>query len=421
MINIKHLLMCSMLFDTILPNQKASIKCSFNNESFVKEIYRLKDFSNHEFRLYEMENSYAIYLIDGENEIFMEGSKNYNSPFYNLEFENLYYLGPGNYYGNADNSLIDLLTQEKVDESIMKNAEINLNNEKKEEIKLMSANVNADNSTVSKVKYSKLFSNLSHFPMNWFGECGLVALSIYLGYLDTVYNDDIVGNSREYYSYTYDKSDGRTEQEKLTPVTVKKENLMYKPTIAFKGDASYDANSWESVPGPNYSFRDLLFNKYKHTVLNIGNSEGFPMLDVELMNTFKDYIRGECSSLIDKFTIYSGNVTNSHVSNSVKNLLNKGIPVCTVLKSFTYTNRETTETRTDHDVVIYGYQGDKLIAHMGWGPGTLVHSENYISNMFLYGYFAAEYKGEHKHSKNVSLNHYTGQVKVCADAYMSSN
>lgn len=418
MINIKYIFMYSMLFNATVPYKEVKVKCSFNNESEVKKVYQIKDFSNKLFNLYEMDNSYAIYLVDGNDEIFLEGSKKFNSPYYNLNYDEFYYLGPGNYFGKESDSVVDLLTYEKIDVSNLKNATINLENKQVEEnILLMSTN--SENDIVTKAKYSKLFSNLSHFPMNWFGECGLVALSMYLGYMDTVYNDDIVINDKEYYSYTYDTSDGRTETEKLTPVTAKIENLMYKTTISFKGNASYDANSWENVPGTNYCFRDYLFNNYKHTVLNIGSSEGFPMLEVELRETFKDYIRGECPSLINEFLYHSGNVTNSHVSNSVKNLIKKGIPVCVILNSYTYENRTSKASGKDHDVVVYGYQGDKLIAHMGWNPGTLEHAENYISDMFMYGYFAAEYKGVHKHSRNVSLNYYTGPVKVCADAYMS--
>lgn len=364
-----------------------------------------------------MNNSYAIYFKDSAGEFFLEGSKKYNSPYFEIIGKDIRYLGPGNYYYVENNRVIDILTKKESDLSCYSDVET-ISTEKIS--KLKEPTTYSTRTNERSVPYANLFSKMTNFPMNWFGECGIIALSIYLSYFDTVHNDDFIPNNRQYYSYQYDLSEGRTDEEKLQPVNKTLQPLVKTTSIAFKGNASYDANSWGRVPGINYSMRDLIFDHYKETLIGIGGTGGFPMTGIEINRTFNNYMSAEAPSLLQYCYTSSGlypfPIMNQNI---VSNYVNKGLPVVLFIPDYKIEYPEGKKTGKWHDVVAYGYSGNNLICHMGWEPGTQKFSETYLSNVWIWGYFGMEYFGGHKHSQSVSMNHYTGRVKVCADGHFT--
>ena len=57
------------------------------------------------------------------------------------------------------------------------------------------------------INNSYYFQHLNNFPINYKGTCGLVALSILLGYYDTFYDDSYIPQSLQYSEEIYDNND----------------------------------------------------------------------------------------------------------------------------------------------------------------------------------------------------------------------
>ena len=191
-----------------IAHNKTIAYCDFNPTNPIKFERIISDFSNNKFRLFEMENSYAIYQVDNEEEFFIEGSFETNSPYYNHFDEKLYYLGPGYYITYKNGAFYDLLTNDITSENL-NHASYRINKNAIDIEEIINANfpVSFENSTLNKSSTSSTFNKyagsyidangfrvinnayyfkeLNNFPKNDNNLCGIISLSIILSYLDT--------------------------------------------------------------------------------------------------------------------------------------------------------------------------------------------------------------------------------------------
>lgn len=171
--------------------------CAFDYSNPVISQVTISDFDNNKFRLYEMNSSYAIYQIDENNEIFIEGSYDINSPFLNSLNNKIYYLGPGNYYKKiSENIYENLLTNETFTYDFDK-ASFQINSEtekyvnadlKRTESFTYSSSSHTeeysdtyiDENGYTVIKNADYFKRLNQFPNNNDNACGVVSLAIML-------------------------------------------------------------------------------------------------------------------------------------------------------------------------------------------------------------------------------------------------
>lgn len=239
--------------------------CDFSDSKRIIEREELHDFSGNSFKLYELENGYAIYSIKANVEVFIEGSYESNSPYYAFLNKNqLYYLGPGNYYYLEENKVKNILNNDYYHLN-----DISFSYELPTVISTFNTSSipNLDQTLIDsngfiQIKYGEYFNKLRDFSFNYFGDCGLVALSILLGYLDTFYNDDFLPDdvtaTAKYYKYVNDKYVFDYER---------KEYLVSKVREKYVEDDTYDLNRWSQVPGTTQGLKDYLFDNYLHTFL----------------------------------------------------------------------------------------------------------------------------------------------------------
>lgn len=378
--------------------------CDFSSTKEIIFRKELQDFSNNAFTLYELQDGYAIYSVLGIDEIFIEGSFESNSPFYQYLSSNLYYLGPGEYfYANGTNAVniitSDLINIQDVDYSFelpLSASTFSTNPQPNPNLTL----INTDGFIT--IKDSIYFEKLITFPYNYFGDCGLVALSMLLGYLDTFHNDNFIPNNLKYEGKYY-----KRESNSWVFDYSCEEAFLKKTKLNFSEDSSYEFGFWDYMPGPTHAFRDYLFDKYLHTYLIKDDEKGYPMLDGELKSTINDYMNANCPSLKDKIKIISGNVFYTH--QKPKENICEGIPTILVLES--YKSSVTIEKRKYHDVVAYGYKDNTFLVHMGWNPETTECTKVIISSAVIYGYYAIKYIGEHIHSENIYMRSGCLQLK----------
>ena len=392
-------------------------------EQYSREV--IHDFSGNRFILEENENSYSIYDSSGN---FIEGSDNTNSPYFDYEEINKYYLGPSNYFIEINNKIIDVLNDHEYSFEEMGGATYSLS-----DINSKSGNegdvsdINEENTFKNTddflmIKNANYFERLRNFPENWFGECGLVALSILLGYFDTFYHDDFIPNDKMYTARFYEKSNtksGRNDGD-LNLKSERDQLLLEKEITAYQEDSSinYSFEKYWEMPGTTYAMRDYLFDNYLHTFLGLGSqSYGYPMLDKELHDTMNDYLNDNCSNITKFINLYnsnSGSDTNKHLVN----FINEGFPILAILKSYEYSNSSRSKKeQKNHIVVCYGYKYDEVtdkyiyVAHFGWTPGSDESAKIKFTSDDIYGYFGMKFDGGHVHSSNVYMTNYKNVTK----------
>lgn len=374
----------------------------------------IHDFSGNRFILEENENSYSIYDSLGN---FIEGSDESNSAYYNYDGNDKYYLGPLNYYIKKDNKVIDLLDNKNYSLDEMEGNYYSLkdctyisNNSVVPDIDI--ENTYVDTNGFLMIKNANYFQRLKEFPKNWFGECGIVALSMLLSYFDTFYNPNFIHDDKMYEAKYYKDVVENGEEKKVLDFK-RSEYLMEKEITSYQEDNSipYSYEKYWEMPGTTYAMRDYLFDNYMDTFAGFGNeNDGFPMLDGELRSTINDYLIDNCENILKFIELYNYSFyINMH--ENIISFINEGYPVLTVLQSY--------ESKTpgvgnggNHIVLCYGYkeekdtQGNKnyiFIAHFGWSPGTNNYTTIKFSSGAIYGCFGMKYKGAHIHSSNVYM------------------
>ncbi len=362
-----------------------------------------------------MENGYAIYSLSNNEEIFIEGSYETHSPYKFYKDNELRYLGPGNYFYINEDGVYNILDQSIIEEDLQA-ASYRLNDEMTIQTRGSSSKPDPNQTTTdingyTVVNRAHYFKNLTAFPENWFGECGLIALSIMLSYYDTFYNDNFIPNTKTYDARYYKKvtrSGGSGYELDYT----KAENLTKLGSTSYKSNGNYSYTDWNTMPGTTYAMRDYLFDNYMHKFMGIGwESAGYPMLNGELASTLKDYMKGNCSSLQNDVEIRHGSLFYTHAR--PKEYINEGLPTCLVLQKYD----SSAGSGKAHVVVAYGHKDGKFLAHFGWWPGSKSNAAVVINSATIYGYFTMKYNGPHVHSSNVRTYSGGQTYNVCGCGY----
>ncbi len=375
--------------------------CEFSKNKKILFDKPLYDLSSNSFKLYELESGYAIYGLKENYEFFLEGSYQNNSPYFEYREEELIYLGVGEYYLKRGNKVINILDNKKelliqdISYDVFENYNISLQSDSFPNPDVTTKNPE-DFTVINSYKY---FQKLKTFPYNSKGECGIIALSILLGYYDTFWNDEFIKPG-----FCYDASNKYNS-------TI---SLMLGKTMEINSPLSdYGLDSWEDMPGTSYGLRDYLLDKYNHQYMGGGDIwGGNPMADEELKATIYDYIDDNCS-IRPHVSVSSGSLFFTHAG--PKRCINEGYPTCLVLTSYSYGNGE--KGGKPHVVVAYGYKDDKFLVHMGWDPGTLSYSSIVLSDLTIYGYYCLKYTGPHIHSKNMKIKYGNDIMFACACGY----
>lgn len=364
------------------------------------EIEVIHDFSGNDFILVEGDKSYEIYTDDN---VFIEGSNSSNSPYFEKDGEK-YYLGPSNYFIASDDLVTNLFagTTFSIKDYEGFSYEISPSIQTRSSTPSGDPNktyVDTDGYTV--INEADYFRNLTNFPQNWFGECGVVALSELLGYYDTFYNDDFIPNDLTYDARYYVPKAAETRSGESSDYDLERteiEPLVKTVKTSYRNADYYSFKDWTSMPGTTYAMHDYIFDNYMHTFLGIGWPDGgYPMLDGELNNTLKDYMKENCNNLLADTKFRAGNLFYTH--QRPKEYIAEGLPTLLVLQSY----ESSLGSGSNHVVVSYGYKDDNFLCHFGWWPGSKSGTEVVLNSATIYGYFTIKYDGVHKHSSNVSM------------------
>ena len=392
-------------------NNQNEIFCSFSNSKKILFTKKIKDFNNNEFKLYELEDGYAIYDNKGE---IIEGSYSTNSLYFNVdEYNELYYIGPGNYYYLYKEKLYNLKNKKEVDYNLLKDKSLKKNdreelenvNELTEESPRNSVgpsnnsnNTFIDDNGFMKIKNAYYFENLSYFPNNNNDCCGIVASSILLGYLDTFFNDDFIINDY-YYS-----DDGTLDK------------YLYSGTVVYGSD-NYLCDKWDIMPGTGDAFKNYLMDNYMELAINNDWVGGYPMDGYSIYKTIRNYLNDNSPYLLNNITASYSSVALA--KNNIKNTINEGRPALAVLLSYETDNGYNLDLTdfSGHVVVAYGYKEINnnicFLTHFGWEPNELIDTEIIINSGYFYGSYNIKYNGEHVHSTNVKMNYDGSTAFVC--------
>lgn len=340
-------------------------------------IKELEDFDGNKFILAEFsDKAYAIYTKN--NMQFIEGSAQGKSPYYGYN-GSLYYLGPLSYYVEKDFIIYDLLSGEKCNFKKSSALSYDFDTLTKVQAKNQTmvsrvATNNNDNNEPIVINGYEYFENAT-YPKNDSGSCAITAISLLLGYFDTYHNDNFVedGVGDIVYIKKYDKveSINFSDIQNMLPIGV----------------------------GTTNAFGDLMMNNYMHYNELFGEIfGGYPMAEMEIKDTMKDYLSSRSSIDANSITHYSGSIIYTHKKPA--SYLKQGIPVILVLSKYDHQS----DKKGWHTVVAYKYneKDDVFTVNYGWGSN---YNSVLLSNYTVYAYYAMAYNGEHVHSGNMVGQH----------------
>lgn len=349
-------------------------KVSRFNQLPMKSEIILRDLNGNNFILEEMENSYAIYQKSGENLFFIEGSNSVNSPYFGKNYDNLIYLGPGNYYVFENDTLTNLLTEETLKTNGRK-----LNYNPASKINSNNAEKRVANAEQKYIKYADYIKQLKDVPSNTEGDCGIIALSILLSYYDSCIDDRFL-----------DDSD-------------------FAPTKTIDIGEVPNISDYSQTPMISNSFRTSFKNEYSvcNTFIQFF-SGGYPMADAELYTTIDNYLNSQNSDIKNDYYFDHQTVFNLDIVTKVYDYIRDDVPVVMVLAN--YTDDKGYHDGEWHDVVAYGIKNDHLVVHLGYDN----RSEIELSTIGLYGFYAMNPLKEHTHhSENMKFVHNGKNYGMC--------
>lgn len=145
----------------------------FGKSVYASSKIELTDFAGNKFYL---DNTPTSYEITDESGLFIEASLKSPFPYNDVIGNDLFYLGPGNYfYKNNDGNYVDIITNQIVPYDTLENVAYRLN--PKNTIKTADSIVPSS----YELERADYFRNLMYFSYNYLGNCGLISLSTLLG------------------------------------------------------------------------------------------------------------------------------------------------------------------------------------------------------------------------------------------------
>lgn len=340
---------------------------SFEIMNTNKKISQIKAKSGFDYEYLITDYSPAAYeveLVTPKGNIFIEGSYSNNSIFNDTNYEQYYYGGINQYYAEVEGIWINMLTNTKLDEmptAIMSfnfdNSKINKEDEKESNIMKMSSTV----SGFKVINNYEYFKNLTNFPNHVNinkvypgtvgtninpGTCGVVAVSMLLGYYQNYTNWNIIPQS------AYRNGNGTND--------------------AF---AEYLFKSW-IWDGKSIGAEGTIMGAYD--IVSKDNA-GFPMASVENKTLIQKFAKSNNQT-------YKHNASSWFPKTNVEKYIDKDVP--SIGTTTSYKMSESSEkSKSFHNVIIYGYANDKYLCHMGWNPGTSKYAEIILSELALHSYY----------------------------------
>lgn len=324
----------------------------------------ITDFAGNTFKLYELSPSgYAIYSFNENASIFIEGSYVTNSPYYG-ESGAKYYCGIGEYFiepvtRSANANVRHLRTNESISKTNLTGAAFTVDAE--HYIKpVQTRTVFPDTPDPSKtttyngftvIKNYQYFTNLSHFPNNTDGTCGLVAICILLGYFNNKIDTNIITDT----------------------------------TFLAKD------SSGNIIDGTTQEMHDYLFDNCMHAIFE-SDKYGYPMGAGKIKATVQDYLDYKCIEAVrNKIQHEYANVFYTHVK--PRSHINSGTPTILVLVTYESQSLSRNSNKESfHDVVAYGYDSnDRYLTHFGWTPNSTTYTQMVIGNATINGYYTINY------------------------------
>ena len=252
------------------------------------------------------------------------------------------------------------------------------------------------------INNSYYFQHLNNFPINYKGTCGLVALSILLGYYDTFYDDSYIPQSLQYSEEIYDNNDNLIAINQNVDVF----NRVYVENYT---NSKFDYTSQSKMPGTTQAFHDYLFDKFLVTLFGLNwiydlVDNGYPMTASNIEEVLYAYLTENAYNLKGYTKHYDKSLLND--VNAIKKLIDMGIPVLLTIINYDYTVKPTNLNSSNsilanaHNVIAYGYKDDTFIVHMGWNSQNDEYNKVYLNESYIYDFMAINFIGEHEHSMN---------------------
>lgn len=328
-------------------------------EQTVESVEIITDFAGNRFKLYELSpTGYAIYSLQGEASIFIEGSYATNSPYYGAE-NGKYYLGIGEYFTETSarsKEVRSVVTGKTVEKEELLGATFAVDEKHYkvgEEIQATFPSTPDPSKTTTYHSFTVIddyeyFTTLINFPLNNDGACGLVAICMLLGYFNNVIDSRFI-----------------TDPTYLPP--------------------------WENggrANGTRNTLKEYLKDNCGHFIF-VGEN-AYPMAATQIRDTVQDYLDKKCTSALrSRVSHVYGSITYTHAN--PKTHINGGVPTILVLVSY---QEQSTRSNSEsfHDVVAYGYDSnDRFMVHKGWYPGETTCTEIIIGNATIHSYYTINY------------------------------
>lgn len=346
-----------------LDTQNESILVS-KKESHIVSILKAKSGFEYEYQIIDyLPKAYEIELVTPNGNIFIEGSYNENSIFFNTNFDEYYYGGIGEYYGRSGemwSNLINKTTSNIKPTSIMAfNFDV-----PQASANYDSASANSKsivNSGFRVINNHNYFRTLIEFPhhvnINKIypgkvgaginpGTCGVVAVCMLLGYYQNNYDWNIIPQS------AYRNGKGTND--------------------AF---AEYLFRNW-IWDGKSIMASGTIMGAYD--IVSKTNA-GFPMAAVENKALITKYAKSNGQT-------YKHNASSWFPKTNVEKYIDKDVPSIGTTTAYSI-DSEGVKEKSFHNVIIYGYSNGKYLCHMGWWPGQTDYTESVLSSLSLHSYY----------------------------------
>ncbi len=299
-----------------------------------ENVYSLLHFSNGDYAVFNKETKQIVKRlssnpyekVDCDFKVYFEESKTNNFAYYDLNTDTFKY--------SSDNYAVD------------SNRFASIVGETYKKDNYYTLGISSDAKKISNIWYfEKLRENFSE---NKYGTCTLVATGIYMGYLDTFYNDDVV---HRYYDI------------------VSEDDLF---------DKDFDIRSFEKSPGSDNKancYHDYLRNVCRYE-LDVDPEKNNGMKAVKMKALIKKEF--ERNNIEYSYVCSDGNLSDVWGDRTKK-----------IIKAAIDDDRPVLVAGQTHATVAVAYNNDLVWVHAGWYPGTnepVLRATPWSTFKVLYGF-----------------------------------